>query len=88
MCYAHCNGSMQYYYQGSCQATCPNGTFVDFTNVYCYDCNALCLTCQGSSLNCTSCSSTFLYANTCVSQCPSGYYGQSNVCISLSLIHI
>lgn len=80
MCYAHCNSTYQYTYSGECYTTCPPGTYVDFTNVNCLACNALCLTCEGNSMNCTGCDGTFKFSTSCVSQCPAGYYGLSNSC--------
>ncbi len=81
MCYAHCSPTQQYTYSGQCYDTCPTGTYVDFTNVNCLACNAICLTCEGSSMNCTGCDGTFQLNGTCLTQCPTGYYGSSNQCL-------
>lgn len=75
MCYSHCNLTAPYYYGTICYTTCPNGTYVGYTNVYCVACSDLCATCGTSATQCLSCSGRYLYNNSCLGQCPSGYYG-------------
>ena len=40
----------------------------------------MCLTCEGSSLNCTSCDNTFRLNNACLTRCPDNYYAENNTC--------
>jgi proprotein convertase subtilisin/kexin type 5 len=81
LCYAFCSPSEIYSYNGTCYEICPNTTYLDFTNINCQACNSICATCSLTATNCTSCSSTYLYNLTCISQCPSGFYGSNNACI-------
>lgn len=65
-----------------CYSTCPSYTYPDSSIYKCVDCNSICLTCTGTSTNCTSCLSNstypYLFINssvgTCRSQCPTYYY--------------
>ena len=81
MCYSHCSATLQYNLNGQCYDYCPDGYFADYTNVTCLACNAICLTCFGNSLNCSSCDGTFQYNGTCITQCPTGYYGSASQCL-------
>lgn len=91
--------SGNYYYSGnsSCLGSCPNGFYADSTTGTCLPCytapsgtatNRTCVTCDGpASYNCLSCdTNAFLMVNwqTCLSQCPSGYYedATTNTCMS------
>jgi hypothetical protein len=59
-------------------------TFADSENDACSDCNTAvgCDTCEGEADFCTSCiSPKYLFNNTCVDQCPSGYIVSGNDCI-------
>lgn len=64
-----------------CSATCTPGRYISGSQ--CLKCASSCLTCQTSATNCLSCGNgNFLYAHTCSSKCPSGYYGNTtdNTC--------
>lgn len=66
-----------------CVALCPNGTFSNLSsNLYvCSACASTCLTCSNLATNCTSCSSPYFLSNfTCISSCPNGTFGLSNLC--------
>ena len=84
-----CSGNSYFYaaYQ-SCLLTCPSGWWGDITDNLCKQCYQdsgsspyTCATCNGvSSNNCLSCNTgTFLdpTTNTCLSSCPTGYYGDT-----------
>jgi len=65
--------------------TCPYGLFTNInetnTSMICNsNCSSICESCYGSANNCTSCAyELIMFNNTCVSQCPQGYYyGLSN----------
>lgn len=62
-----------YYFNGTCATTCPNGYFQDSGNV-CSACSSPCVTCTGTSVYCTSCSST-KYLSTRLATC-----GDSVIC--------
>lgn len=49
-------------------------------NNNCVNCSATCATCSKIPSNCTSCTSKFLFNNTCIDNCTSGYLGINNVC--------
>ncbi len=78
---------------GQCYSTCPSGYSLNTSSSYsCFKCDSSCLECAIVSTNCTSCSGLlFLYSvnSTCLSLCPSGYYGGavsgSNICIVCSV---
>lgn len=80
-CYLFCNPSAIYSYNGTCFSSCPNGTYLDYTNINCQACNSICSTCSFSATNCTSCSSKYLYNFTCLSQCPTNMYGSNGTCL-------
>ena len=44
----------------------------------------MCLTCEGNSLNCTSCDGTFKYNHTCTHKCPDSYYAHNEECFECS----
>lgn len=79
-CYAFCDPILQLSFNGQCYSTCPDGSYLDFTNVYCQVCNSICKTCFGSATNCTACEGAYLYNNTCLSSCPSNHYNLNNTC--------
>lgn len=78
MCYAYCDPAKQYFYDSSCYATCPDGTYLTADLVTCMICSLNCTTCFGTATNCTICAGTFKYNGQCISQCPSGFYGDSS----------
>jgi proprotein convertase subtilisin/kexin type 5 len=85
MCYTNCNSTFKYSYNNTCWNTCPSGTYLTYTNVICAACSSVCLTCTGSPTNCLSCSTNFYFNFTCLSVCPQGYYGSTNlVCLTCS----
>jgi proprotein convertase subtilisin/kexin type 5 len=56
--------------------------YADYTNVSCQACNNICKTCINNSLNCLSCNiNAFLFNNTCLNKCPTGYYGNNSLCV-------
>lgn len=79
-CYPYCDATLHLSYNGQCYSTCPAGTYLDFTNVYCQLCNSICKTCFGGATNCTSCEGSYLYNNSCLSNCPSNHYNLNNTC--------
>lgn len=82
MCYAYCDPTNHYFYESACYLTCPDGTYLTADLVTCMICSLNCSTCFGSATNCTICAGTFKYNDTCLSECPSGYYGDvSGVCL-------
>lgn len=78
MCYSNCNSTHPYYYLSICYSSCPTGTYLTSTNVYCLKCGDLCKTCIGSPTSCLSCNDRYLLGDSCLTSCPSGYYGDSN----------
>lgn len=62
-----------YYFNSTCATTCPNGYFQDTGNV-CSACSSPCVTCTGTNVYCTSCSST-KYLSTRLATC-----GDSVIC--------
>jgi hypothetical protein len=80
-CYAFCSPTNIYNFNGTCFSSCPNGSYLDYTNINCQACNAICNTCSLSATNCTSCSATYLFNLTCIGKCPSNYYGANNTCL-------
>ena len=79
-CYSWCNSSLQYSYGGNCFNNCPDGSYLDYTNVYCQACNSLCRTCFGAATNCTSCTNKYLYNSTCLTNCPTNHYVSNGTC--------
>ncbi|KAL4503557.1 hypothetical protein ABPG73_017300 [Tetrahymena malaccensis] len=60
-------------YQGTC-IDCPSQTYLDTNTNSCQLCSNQCKTCS-SQYKCSSClDGLFLYQDTCVPQCPSGFY--------------
>lgn len=74
-CYWKCSPDDIFFYNNTCKSTCPDGSYLDYTNVNCQACNSLCKTCSFSATNCTSCATGFLLNQTCASQCPKNFYG-------------
>jgi proprotein convertase subtilisin/kexin type 5 len=79
-CYAYCDATLHLSYNGQCYSSCPDGTYLDFTNVYCQLCNSICKTCFNGATNCTSCDGSYLYNNSCLSNCPTNHYNLNNTC--------
>ena len=79
MCYSDCSSTQKYYFQNTCYSTCPDGTYITYTNVDCAACSSLCYTCSVAANNCTSCHDRYYYQNTCVSKCPTGFYGSTSL---------
>ncbi len=51
---------------------CPDGTFEDYIQFNCPNCNNNCLTCVDNSQNCLTCRGDRIEAPFCI--CPNGYY--------------
>ena len=59
----------------NCTENCPSGTFENPINHICTVCTSPCATCNVNGTDCQSCiDSTYLFGNTCPSNCPSGYF--------------
>lgn len=71
----------------TCVAACPDGQFAPSGSYICAACNADCKTCNTNNTNCLSCGLSlaaglplYLSNNTCVANCPFGYYGNIDTC--------
>ena len=84
-----CNNSAGYYFSFTSNTTCTTCQASQIalgSPLTCTPCDTSCLTCQNQTTFCLSCSSTFLYNNTCVTTCPDGFYGDGyNACVSCAL---
>lgn len=59
---------------------CPYGTFANILNNQCSTCISPCTVCTNSTY-CISCIvGLSIYSGVCVSNCPDGYYSQSQIC--------
>jgi hypothetical protein len=87
--------TFNYYYSAnsSCLTSCPSWTYIN--SFICTNCSNICLTCNNSPTNCSTCLSTssFPYlnntgsGNTCLSNCPIGSFANitifvCTVCVS------
>jgi len=68
----------------TCYNPCPAGHFLH--NSACDLCSTPCVECTGSDITCTVCEVTgsgkkYLYNNTCMSNCPIGYYNFDNTTV-------
>lgn len=79
-CYPFCSATDHFYLESTCVNVCPNGTYIDYTQINCMKCNQICMNCYGNALNCTECDKSFKFNNTCLSQCPSNYYALNGAC--------
>ncbi len=74
------------YNNSDCIYPCPDGTYLDEDEYYCYDCNPICNRCSGPNDNqCSSCKLGTLYNSSCVNTCPETYYisnDKCNICVS------
>jgi len=88
MCYANCNSTFRYSYNGTCYNICPDRTYLTYTNVICSECAAICLTCSGAPNTCTSCKASYYFNSTCLTVCPSKYFGNATTlkCVSCSSV--
>ena len=73
-----CDPAFPLYFSGTgwCYSSCPPTSYPSPTNsTSCDACSSSCYTCEGAPDNCTSCSGSlpYLYGNTCVTICPTGY---------------
>lgn len=72
-----------YLHDSQCVVNCPTGTY-PFDNstvgpTVCNPCNSSCTACSGNSDNCSGCSNTtYLYGNSCLAACPTGYFGYND----------
>ena len=63
-----------------CLTSCPVGQYPDSFNQQCSACSTNCVNCSSLSV-CWNCSGvSYLYLNTCLPECLSGYYPKDNVC--------
>ena len=60
-------------HNGTCQSTCPSGTFT--RGIYCVQCDSSCQECTEHELNCTECpTGKFLLHHECQDFCPFGSF--------------
>lgn len=67
-----CPTSQPYLVNDICYSVCPAYTYPFGGS--CLACNYPCLSCTSTSTNCTSCAYNYYFNNSCVSNCPDGYY--------------
>jgi len=65
-----------YYYNYTCQLTCPNSYYSDNSTSSCKSCISPCKTCTNQTA-CLSCSQGFWNGSTCINSCLSGYFGDT-----------
>lgn len=84
-CVTDAANALKIFYQGQCIGSCPPLVTVQVL-FECVDCEAGCAACHGIKSNCSSCQPNyFLYASSCVAQCPAGTYldqGRCSGCLS------
>ncbi|KRX04787.1 WW domain [Pseudocohnilembus persalinus] len=89
-----CTGAYYYYDEDStCVTTCVDGYWEDASDTsaqVCGDCDANCLTCGNSAVQCTSCYQKYLdpTTETCVATCPNGYGGVGDPTWECQTCHI
>lgn len=78
--------SIGYYYNGTCLASCPQGTYANTTAGSCDVCASQCLSCEGSPSFCLTCVSPYLlFESSCLLGCPSAlYYQLESLCLICS----
>ncbi|EAR95046.2 TNFR/NGFR cysteine-rich region family protein (macronuclear) [Tetrahymena thermophila SB210] len=66
----------------TCVSSCPDSYYQNTSNNTCSKCDITCATCNGgTSSNCLTCNSQFIYQKStskCISSCPSGQYLNTN----------
>ena len=72
-----------YFNTSNCVSVCGNGYYLDSVISSCTLCPTPCATCLNSSI-CYTCTSSFLYNNSCLVNCPFGYYGFNGLCLVCS----
>jgi hypothetical protein len=77
-CSKVCNLTHIFYVDSKCQFSCIDGTFLLSDLVTCQKCSTACATCSMSGTNCTKCNNRFWYNFNCVTECPKGFYADSN----------
>lgn len=88
-CYPETITNSQFLQNNVCVSICATGNYSDSASGTCKACVSPCLTCTSSTV-CLSCVTTVAnkYFNsqtsTCVSVCPTGYYGSVDVCVPCS----
>lgn len=74
-----------------CVSFCPSGYYADTTLSKCVKCSSKCLECNGpKEQNCTKCdhpNKLIPSMNTCVSQCPNGFFTSNRPSFYLKLIY-
>jgi hypothetical protein len=69
-------------YGDVCVAVCPADITIDSGDV-CYPCDVTCATCAGTVTTCTTCPSpALLHLDTCVVECPNGYFSTNTDCLA------
>lgn len=77
----------------NCSLSCPDGQYASNYANSCFPCDINCLTCLGTSSNCTTCSRTgtgillFLENNICVQSCSKSMYqnGTNHTCLACNI---
>ncbi len=68
----------KFLFNKTCVETCPPELFGDVSDLTCKNCQPPCEKCLSNSTKCTSCLEIyFLHLESCLQQCPSGYWGIS-----------
>lgn len=81
-----CSDNSKYFYPASkkCTGLCENG-FYESSRFTCSSCSQPCYQCSGSATSCTDCFKDsklpFLYSQTCLNSCPSGFAGVQQACL-------
>jgi hypothetical protein len=73
-CNQNCNATHRFYFNNSCFAVCPSGSYLTYDLVHCSACSAPCATCIGTAGNCTSCIGSYFYLGKCLDACPNNFY--------------
>ncbi len=84
-CYASTISNFNLLQNNTCVSTCATGNYPDTTSGTCKACVSPCATCSSASvcLTCLTNVTTKFFdsaSKTCLSVCPSGYYGDVDVC--------
>ena len=90
------SGASKSYLLGStCLATCPDPYYNSDNGgsgpTVCLLCDLACLSCYGTSTNCSSCAvNYFLYNFSCVNPCPTGFFGYkvTRTCVDVNSVSV
>ena len=84
-CISNCRTIGEIGFEFECTPSCPDGLYDDETSPSCLPCDSDCLLCN-SDIDCVQCNplsqNNKLYNGICVSNCPSGTFLESNICIN------